>query len=63
MVQDLLLLDVCPLSLGLSLADGTMLVVIPRNSTIPCKKSVTCTTSTMYQRYRVYKEVYFVKCQ
>ncbi|KAK9927449.1 hypothetical protein M0R45_024632 [Rubus argutus] len=57
-VQDLILLDVTPFSLGTERFTGAMKVVIPRNSTIPTKKERASTTVQSGQtciNYKVYE--------
>ncbi len=44
-VKDIVLLDVTPLSLGVETKNDTFTVIIPRNTTIPTKKSMIFTTT------------------
>jgi L1 cell adhesion molecule like protein len=47
--EDLLLMDVTPLSLGIETTGRVMSVIIPRNTPIPCVKTQTYTTESNYQ--------------
>jgi molecular chaperone DnaK len=49
-VQNVVLLDITPLSLGIETFGGLMNVIIPRNSTIPCKAGELFTNAVAGQR-------------
>jgi molecular chaperone DnaK len=54
-VQNLVLLDITPLSLGIETFGGLMNVIIPRNSTIPCKAGEMFTNAIAGQRAMLIK--------
>ena len=62
-INDLLLLDINPLSLGLDVKGGITKVVIERNSVIPISNTFLCTTSKNFQTSVVFPivegDIYF----
>ena len=45
-IDDIILLDIVPLSLGIELADGTYSIIIPKNTPLPVKRTNKYTTET-----------------
>ena len=48
-LQRLTILDVTPLSFGIGLSNGEMDIIIPRNTTIPCERTIKYKTIKDYQ--------------
>ena len=46
---DVILLDVCPRTVGIETVGGVMTKLIPRNTMVPTKKSLMFTTTSDYQ--------------
>jgi molecular chaperone DnaK (HSP70) len=53
--EDIVLLDVVPLSLGIELADGTFSIIIPKNTPIPIKNTQKYTTDSDNIKINVYQ--------
>lgn len=54
-IERLILLDVSPISLGMEIPCSEMNVIIPRNSTVPCKKTILVPTFEKNQTSMVIK--------
>ncbi|XP_058633148.1 endoplasmic reticulum chaperone BiP-like isoform X1 [Onychostoma macrolepis] len=62
---DLVILDVCPLTLGIETVGGVMTKLIPRNTGVPIKKSQPFTTTSDNQQIvaiKVYEESVLFSC-